>query len=103
MTTMSHSRDRRLDRIDRAREWDKAMIHIDRMIEWALATGRVELMAAAGIRLQLLAVMPTRSEFATGRWAPTPASPEDIEAGREFFREVETWHTNQRQANEQGA
>ncbi len=102
MTLMSHSRDRRLDRIDRAREWDEAMVKVDRMIAWALATKRVDLMEAAGIRLQILAVMPTRDEFAAGKWCPESVPLDDIEAGQEFFCEVETWHTNQPQSKERG-
>lgn len=103
MTLMSHSRDRRLDRLDRldrAREWDEAMVHIDRMLEWALGSGRIDLMEAASIRLHMLAVMPTRDDFAAGKWCPEPASPEDIEAGQAFFGEVETWHTKQPQSKE---
>ncbi len=100
MTLMSPGR--RLDRLDRAREWDEAMVHIDRMIAWAVETRRIDLLEAASIRLHILAAAPTRDGFAAGRWSPEPASPDDIEAGREFSREVETWHTNQRQANERG-
>ncbi len=98
MTTMSHGRDRRLDRIARAREWDVAIAWVDLLLEWALETRRIDLMEAAGVRLHILAAAPTRSEFATGRWAPTPASPDDITAGREFIREVETWDRDQQRS-----
>ncbi len=86
---------RRLDRLARAHEWDTAMVSIDRLLEWALATKRVELIEAAGIRLHILAAAPTRAEFASEKWSPEPASPEDIEAGREFGREVDAWHRDQ--------
>ncbi len=84
------------------REWDEAMAWVDRMIEWALAMKRVELIEAAGIRLQILAVMPTRSEFATGRWAPTPVAQEDIEAGQAFLREVDAWERSRQQSERRG-
>jgi hypothetical protein len=100
MTLMSPGRDRRLDRIDRAREWDVAIAWVDRMIAWALATKRVDLMEAAGIRLQILAVMPAREDFAAGKWCPESVPPEDIQAGQVFFCEVDAWHTNQPQSKE---
>ncbi len=102
MTTMSHSRDRRLDRLDRAREWDEAMVHIDRMIEWAVGSGRVDLLEAASIRLHILAAAPTRDDFAGGQWRPEPASPDDIEAARVFIGEIDAWHTNQPQPEGRG-
>ncbi len=99
---MSDSVSRRLDRLDRAHEWDTAMAWVDRMIEWALASGRIDLLEAAAFKLKLLVVAPARDEFLSGKWFPEPASPDDIEAGRAFIGEIDAWHTDQRQANERG-
>ncbi len=79
------------------------MTWVDLMIEWALESGRVDLLEATGVRLRIISVMPTRDEFATGRWAPTPASPEDIEAGRAFIGEIDAWHRDQPQSKGRGA
>ncbi len=88
---------RRLDRLDRVREWDEAMVYVDRLLEWALGTGRIDLMEVGSIKLKLLAVAPTRDEFVSGKWSPPSVSPEDREAGQEFDREVDAWFRDQQQ------
>ncbi len=99
---MSDVLSRRLDRLDRMREWDEAMAEVDRLLEWALGSGRLDLMKVAAFKLKLLAAAPTRDEFAAGKWTPEPASPEDIEAGREFGREVDAWYRDQQQPERRG-
>ncbi len=86
---------RRLDRLDRVREWDEAMVYVDRLLEWALGTGRIDLMEVGSIKLKLLAVAPTRDEFVSGKWSPPSISPEDREAGQEFDREIDGWYRDQ--------
>lgn len=86
---MSHQLSRRLDRLDRMREWDAAMAEVDRLLEWALGAGRVTLVEVAAVKLKLLVVAPTRDEFVSGKWSPEQVTPQDIEANAEFFREFD--------------
>ncbi len=54
-------------------------------------------MEVAAFKLRLLAVAPTRDEFVSGKWSPPSVSPEEIEAGQEFDREVDAWFRDQQQ------
>ncbi len=92
---MSHQLSCRLDRLDRMREWDEAMAYVDRLLEWALEAGRIDLMEVGAVKLKLLAVAPTRAEFVAGRWTPEPVSSQDVEANAEFFREFDAWQRDQ--------
>ena len=83
--------ERRLERVSLALEWCEAMQTVERLVRWALATGKLTPAAVPAIREELRAVAPFKT-YITGRWRPpVSATADDATVAERLLAEVTAW------------
>lgn len=83
----------RIAQLERSQEWHAALATVDRIIVWAIATGKCDDVRADAIRAELVNLVPLETFVAKGTYAVAPGIDltAPTTAGDELMEEVRAW------------